>query len=135
MTKPELVPTPMPVVLSTPEEVAARFGRGSELHLATLRGSNPQMRVCRDCGCVVPITMNRWCSDCRSRTSRFEAIAEAFRSLGQAMAVVEETARSLHHANVVDEVTWSDCRSLAFRALANLYDRRPDLYPFNEVPE
>lgn len=126
-----LITTPMPVVLSfsTPAEADTQFGAGSLIaRAARLAIEGPR---------VYPAPTPEELAE-RVRLATLHDLADAFRAVGECIALVEAHAVALYE---VDQEARFGCamdalrywRSVAFASLALLYARTPELLPIGQA--
>lgn len=128
-----LIPTPMPVVLSTGDAVAERFGIGSELHRIAER-LNPSPPKPRAPEWYAARARHEAEHAARRHAMDIWNIGTAFAAVGECIALVEAHAVTLHDADLTstDACPRGDLRewrAMAFRSLAFLYERSPELLP------
>jgi hypothetical protein len=126
-----LIPTPMPVVLSTAADAEAAFGKGSPAALRMrLAFEGPRPSTCSACGAATRPADGQLCDVCRPRWSLFDDLEDAFRAVGRCVDLVEAHATALFESDGSSSFTLTEWRALAFHHLARLSERSPDLLPF-----
>lgn len=146
MSRPLLTP-PMPVFLSTTDDrdvpptiqclqqAADLYGEGSQAFRVAQRAFPKE--VIRHC--YPPLTPQQVAAEAEYRRNiERGAIEAAFAIVGQCLALVEAHAIALFDADETASggcaMAWfRHCRALAFRSLALLYQRSPELLPIGDA--
>jgi hypothetical protein len=126
----------------TPDEADAMFGAGSGVSRAVRR--QHELIKPRHCAsCERTLTHREWhtCDSCSDRWRRYDRLSWLFGVVGQLVQHLDETAKSLWSADGNGDASefdtapaWSrqGWREYAFRHLADMYQRCPELLPYDE---
>jgi hypothetical protein len=121
--------------VASTDEAALMFGEGSSMWVWACRYFGPPPPKPLTAEQIAARLKAETCLATYQHNVAIWNIGTAFAAVGECIALVEAHAQALYEVSVADAevLTLRICRSLAFRSLALLFERSPELIPFGEA--